>query len=352
MVKRAFIYIATLLVAVACQHKELCYRHPHTATVRINVDWSNFEQKENPSGMTVMIYQHSTGAMEKAKPSGADVLEGPLKIMSNNTAYIETDLPEGVYHSIVFNQSETEFGTLLFNNLEEWQKAEVIAGPAPTKWYTTRNEDEKTAFEPEWFGTSWVEGVPLTYEMIQQWGQTFGLASKAPDAINLINHTAKNVIWTVEINILVKNVYNLKSARGAITGLAEGYSLGGAKVLESKVTHLLEEWSLNTDLADPTRGTLKIKLLSFGLPLGHNALPDENLLNLSVLLVDNKTQLDFPLPVGNLWEKSTEGEDLKLTLNLELPEPLPDVKPEGGSAGGFDATVEDWGEEIEIEVPV
>ena len=56
--------------------------------------------------------------------------------------------------------------------------------------------------------------------------------------------------------------------------------------------------------------------------------------------------------VEHVSKKKFVLEDLKLTLNLELPEPLPDVKPEGGSAGGFDATVEDWGEEIEIEVPV
>ena len=31
---------------------------------------------------------------------------------------------------------------------------------------------------------------------------------------------------------------------------------------------------------------------------------------------------------------------------------LPDVKPEGGSSGGFDATVDDWGDEVEFEVGV
>lgn len=350
MVKRAFIYIAILFVAVACQHKELCYRHPHTATIRVNVDWTGFQQKENPTGMTVMVYQNPGSTVQKA--GGTDVLEEPVKVMSNNTAYVELDLPAGVYHSIVFNQSETEFGTLVFNNLLQWEKAEVVAGPAPTKWYTTRTEDEKTAYEPEWLGTGQVQGVGLTHEMIQQWAQYYGVASKAPEAMDLINHTARNVIYTVNISVLVKNVYNLKYARGALTGMSEGYSLAQGKALGSKVTHLLEEWSLQTDPSDPTQGYLKAKLLSFGLPQGHNSLPDENLLNLSVLLVDNKTQLDFPLPVGNLWQKSAPGEDLQLALELELPEPLPDVKPEGGSAGGFDATVEDWGEEIEIEIPI
>ena len=42
--------------------------------------------------------------------------------------------------------------------------------------------------------------------------------------------------------------------------------------------------------------------------------------------------------------------ELRLFLEVTLPTPLPDVKPEGGSSGGFDATVDDWGEEEEIDV--
>lgn len=355
MNRKLFISIAAFwMIAIlsGCHHKELCYRHPHTARVRINTDWSHFEAKEKPTGMTVMIYRNSSTATGKSKPTGENEFVSPVKVLSNNTAYIETDLPEGVYHSVVFNQSESEFGTLLFSNMEDWQKAQVTTGPAPTKWYTTRNEDEKTAHEPEWFGTSSREGAILTYEMIQQWGQAYGLASKAPDAINLDNHDVKNVIYTIEIHVLIKNVYNLKSVRGAITGMAEGYNFSGSRTLGSKVTHLLEEWKLEIDKTDPTRGTIKKAFQSFGLPAGHSDQPEENMLNLSVLLVDNKTQLDFPFEVGHLWQENADGRDLKLTLNLELKDPLPDVKPVGGSEGGFDATVEDWGEEIEVVVPV
>lgn len=352
MARRLLILVMMLVVAVGCEHKEMCYRHPHTATVRVNVDWSDFVKKETPSGMTVLVYQYKSTVSKGSKPSGNDVLTEPVKVMSNNTDYVEVDLPEGIYHSIVFNQSETEFGTLMFKDLNEWEKAQVVAGPAPTKWYTTRGEDEKTAYEPEWLGTSWQEGAVLTYDMIQQWAEYYGVASKAPDAMDLIFHTAKNVIYTVNISVKVKNVYNLKYAREAIEGMAEGYHLSKAAPLNGKVTHLLEEWNLQTDPVDATTGYLKAKLLSFGLPLGHTSTPQENTLNLSVLLVDNKTQLDFYLPVGDLWQKSAQGEELQLSLNLEIPDPLPDVKPEGGSSGGFDATVEDWGDEIEIEIPI
>lgn len=113
----------------------------------------------------------------------------------------------------------------------------------------------------------------------------------------------------------------------------------------------MEEWSMTPDPQDPTQGNIKAQLLCFGLPDGHKATPQENILNLSLLLADNKTILDYQFEVGDQF---AEDDTAHLTLHLEiqLPEPLPDVKPEGGQGGGFDATVNDWGEEIDIAVPV
>ena len=39
MRKSVFIGMTALLMGLtACEHKELCYHHPHTAKVRVNVD--------------------------------------------------------------------------------------------------------------------------------------------------------------------------------------------------------------------------------------------------------------------------------------------------------------------------
>ena len=89
--------------------------------------------------------------------------------------------------------------------------------------------------------------------------------------------------------------------------------------------------------------------MCFGLPDNHKATPQENTLNLSLLLVDNKTILDYTFHVGDQFVEDQE-EHLTLHLEIDLGKPLPDVKPEGGQGGGFDATVDDWGEEIEHDV--
>ena len=45
--KQSIYTLLYTLVAIAlfasCEHKDLCYHHPHTTDVRIDVDWSMFE---------------------------------------------------------------------------------------------------------------------------------------------------------------------------------------------------------------------------------------------------------------------------------------------------------------------
>lgn len=336
MVKKLLIFIAALIILCGCQHKDLCYLHPHTIPIRVHVDWEQFRHKEEPTGMTVMAFPQNGGK--------------PVTVLSNTLTYADLYLSAGYYNSIVFNQSVTEFGSLEFRNMEEYQQAEVIAGPAPTKWYTTRGEDEKTAYEPEWFGTSKEEGTEVTKEMIEDMGHIHHMGARDNYAVDLIYHTPENVIYTVKVFVHIENIYNLRSARAALSGMAEGYKFAAGKNSSNKVTHLLEEWKLVQDRQDPTKGYIEATLQCFGLPTGHTATAAENTLNLDLLLVDNKTIVNCPIEAGNKFIKVGDHKQLELHLIVELKDPLPDVKPEGGSSGGFDATVDDWGDEEEHDI--
>lgn len=328
------------LAATSCDHKAICLMHPHAAPMKINVDWSDFMEKETPSGMTVIVYPHDGGA--------------PISTKSNTISHVLVNLPMGHYNTIVFNQSETEFGSLEFRNLSSYQNAEVTTVQAPTKWYTTKDQNERIVHEPEWFGTDNHENAEVTAQMIAQSTKDFaqnnhGSRSGTKGEIDLIHLKPQNIIHTVNVSVHIKNIYNLRSARAALEGIAEGYKLGAGKRSSNQVTHLLEEWSMTTDPQDPTQGTIKAKLLCFGLPDNHKATPQENTLNLSLLLIDNKTILDYTFHVGDQFVEDQE-EHLTLHLEIDLGNPLPDIEPEDDQGGGFDATVTDWGEEIEHEV--
>lgn len=58
--KRTF-YITTLLAAVftSCEHKDLCYMHPHTTEIHVIFDWSyapDAETNQEVEGMCVWFY--------------------------------------------------------------------------------------------------------------------------------------------------------------------------------------------------------------------------------------------------------------------------------------------------------
>lgn len=331
--------IAVVMMVSSCRHKDLCLLHPHTVPIRINTDWSKFIEKEEPSGMTVIVYPQDGGS--------------PIFARSNDLSHVLVYLQAGMYSSVVFNQSENEFGSLEFRNLKDYHAAEVCVVHAPTKWYTTRTENEIVAHEPDWFGTDTEVNAEVTKEMVEK-VQHSVMQSKGSESntritksgIDLIYHTVENVIYTLNVKIHIKNAYNLRQARGAISGMSEGYRISQATRSNRKVTHLLEQWSLGTHADDPTMGTINAKILCFGLPQSHRSTSEENTLTLSLLLVDGKTVVNYTFNVGDLI-KEGETEDLTLHLELEIPDPLPDVEPVDGDAGGFDATVDEWGEEIE-----
>ena len=346
MVRKILTYIAITVLAVAftsCRHKDLCLLHPHTAPIRINVDWSKFIDKEEPSGMTVIVYPQDGSA--------------PVFTRSNDLSHVLVYLPAGMYNSIVFNQSENEFGSLELRNLNNYTKAEVATIQAPTRWYTTRVENEKVVHEPEWFGTDKEENAEVTKQMIEWVQHSFMESTQSNNGtkttksgIDLIYHTVENVIYTLDVKVHMKNIYNLRSARSAISGMAEGYLLAAQTRSNKTVTHLMEQWSLNAAPHDPTLGTIQTKIMCFGLPDNHGKTPQENTLTLSLLLVDGKTILNYTFNVGDLIREGDLDGELTLHLELAIDEPLPDVEPVDGDAGGFEATVDDWGEEIEHSI--
>ena len=329
-----FLWILLMLL-VSCNHHELCYHHPHTAQVRVNVDWSEFEE-ENPTGMTVMVYPADGGK--------------PYTSVTHTLSHASFSLPEGTYHSLVFNQSVSEFGSLKFRQMDHYTEAEVVSASHESRWYEGRADGGRVVTQPEWIATHCEEGGMVTREMVEKMRPEGKYRSGEGAEYVLSNLVAQNIIYTVHVRVYIKGIYNLRSARAAMDGLAEGYRFAAARPSNVTATYLMEEWKLTVDKNDPTRGYIDTNLYCFGLPDGHQGKADENLFTLSVLLVDNKTVLDFPFMVGDKFESGDANVSLQLNLELTIADPLPDVKPEGGSGSGFDAIVEDWGEEIEHDI--
>lgn len=76
-----FIAFSVLISAVSCEvdldfgFKDLCFYHPHTAPVQVNVDWSGFRNVEIPTGMTSYVWS-------------ADSDEKPSRFITHTLNYI------------------------------------------------------------------------------------------------------------------------------------------------------------------------------------------------------------------------------------------------------------------------
>lgn len=339
-----FLYVIVLMLAfTACEHKELCLYHEHVdySRLRVNVDWTDFLPFETPTGMTVAMYPRDG--------------KEPIVALTNNIDYAVLSLPEGTYDMLVYNQSISEFGSMHFSDMENFAESKVIGAATSSRWYISRLPEETVIAQPEWLGLEVQTGLQVTSRMVEKTNEYIAqsLGGRADGDTVLTTAYQRNVISTLQVNVHIKGIHNLRASRASITGMANGYMLGKNCPASGIATQLLETWSIDVDKADPTQGVITALITSFGLPYGHAGVEDENELMLSLLLVDGKTVLDFSFAVGDKFEYE-EGLGthvrLALRLNLDLETTLPDVKPEGGGSSGFDATIDDWGDEEDYDI--
>ena len=316
-------WLLTILFA-SCIYDDYsdCPQESDRKMVRINVDWHLFD-KEVPTGMTVMVFPWSGGA--------------PHTVLTNEITHADFSLEPGKYRVLVFNQSTTEFGTLDFLGMDSYETARAVVQHATSRWYS-RGDDELIGVEPEWLASDKLDEFDVS------------------DDFSEVTLTPKNVLSQIQVSVKVPGIKNLRYVRGSLTGISEGFLLGQGKPLLSKVTYLLESWTKSVDENEATLGTLKASVKCFGLPETASPDAENNQLSLSALLIDNKTQVDHQFAVGDKFKKDENSSELGYTVSLhvdvQMPQPLPEVKPSEGSSGGFDVTVKDWGkpEDIDMEL--
>ena len=374
------VLVMAIIAAVSCTQdldlgfKELCFYHPHTAPVKVKVDWSKFRHIERPTGMTVYAY-----------PLNPD--EDLFRFVSHNLDAVTLDLKAGFFHAFAFNQSDSEYATLEFYNLEDFDNAEARVIQVKSNWYSTRTPDTKLGAEPEWLAIDCLQNIEVSEEMVEIAEQEYlaarqeaararkqarkELDTKAPTKVTKTQHEVgtlvpKSIIKNVDIYVHLENMHFLRSALGALEDMAEGCYISTRQTTEGLVTHTIESWQFvyNKDVdgaEDLMNGAIKATLSTFGIPAGHTGLSEENNLYIKLLLVDNETILELNFPIGeqlasiNEYDGTQFDENGKVIwpeIHVYWPEPLPEVKPVNGGTGGFDVGVSDWGEEEIVILPL
>lgn len=290
--------------------------------LRVVTDWTAFD-KEVPTGMTVKVFPQGDGLSRS--------------VTTNDITHADFNVAAGQYNIFAFNQSTSEFNTVEFSNMDSYHGATVTAVDRTSSWYT-RADKERLVYEPEWIAV----------------GNATDVTVRGNDT-TLVNIALHNIICTVTVRIHVPGISNLRSFRGALTGVASGFNIAAGTATSDTVTYVMEKWTKILDADDPTQGILAATFTCFGLPTGHLDLATSNRLDVSALLVDGTTQVDHTFYVGDKFEKgdASAGEieaplQVSLKVDVTIPDPLPDVDPK--DTGGFDVVVDDWGKPEDVNI--
>lgn len=368
------VVFTVILFAVSCDKdidfgfKDLCFYHPHTAPVKVKIDWSHFRHLEKPTGMSVYLWSRYNENKNKT-------------FLTHDLNSLNLNLEKGLYDAFVYNQSEDEYATIEFHNLNDFDKAEARVIQVKSNWLNTKLPNTKVGAEPEWLAIDCVRDIDVTEEMVAR-AEAEYLAT-LPEANKQLQHqkstreatktenevgplVPKSIIKNVDIYVHLENLIYLRSALGAIGDMAEGCYIATRQPTERRITHTMGTWGVvygqtSSGAINMMKGAIKVSLSTFGLPAGHTGNPDDNNLYIRLLLVDNATILEKNFPIGDLlaglneYDGSLLDEDgvpIWPEVHVYWPEPLPEVEAVGAGSGGFDVNVDDWGEEITTILPL
>ena len=160
------------------------------------------------------------------------------------------------------------------------------------------------------------------------------------------------------VSVYARNVDLLQALRASTSGMARSLVITPDVTGDETAIQMIREWKLVMDDEANKIGHLDGIITTFGLPNNESGSADRDpSLNVSALMVDNSTVADYTFEVGDMIRQLDPNPGYKHLFRLVLgsvEEPamvLPIVDPEP-SGGGFTAGVEDWEEEVNVDVNI
>ncbi|MBP5704438.1 MAG: DUF5119 domain-containing protein [Paludibacteraceae bacterium] len=344
-----------ILFATSCDRRQLWDEWDELVPVDIKVDWSgsrwpDFDEGAAPTGMSVYAYDQTDK-------------QDPVVVVTNEIEHTELKLYDGEWNIFVFNQSVMEYASLKFSGMDKYSSAQIETIPQVSRWFsssraewvtrsnspwavqtranaeTRADEYSLTTKQPIWFANDCYEGVIIDEDKIIR---EFTPHTRFSDGI----FYTKSSIIKMGVKVHFKGYGNLYTVRSVISGVAKSYNISPMHAQTEMTAHELTGWKgvAETD----STGYVETTFQTFGLVKGYTYKPEELYLHLDVMLVDGETIMTYDLPVGNLVKKSNE-DDIDLIIDVEDPLELPNVKMTG-DGNGFDITVSDWEDEINIDI--
>ena len=352
------IALLALLSLASCERYEVEKYYTGTANIRVDIDWMK-EFGERPSGMTLILARNGDSI------TYTDI--------TNDVDYYDLQLEPGEYKMLIFNRTFNEFGSMRFFQTKSFND---IYAYAVQMQRTTEDWDVNVSYmrEPEHIGCA-VDTFVISPEMIDgdfrfvNWRDKMEVSNDTLKLHEVVEPMATDLI----IRVKIIGFKYMSDVVGNISGMADGFLLSQAWRRTQVGYHFLDQWTAQAAPDESTDqmsvGYITTKVSTFGLPHGRELLsqrlPAYNALTLCFTLIDG-TKHVFRYPVGDkiVYREAEVNQyfnktDVTLELDLEIITPfyendevpnLPYAQPPG--TGAFDADVEDWGDDENVDVPM
>lgn len=335
---RAIMSILTtcLILLPGCDRNDLCYDHPHE-NLHVTVVWDSIPealQASLPEGVRISMYAAQQARQEQ---SG-----------SNYTYYRDTYggdimVQDGTYDFLLFN-SDTEM--IQLRGMDNVRTAEAYLGARTRTPYTKgvsdknirysdascanlRTRNETLIAEPDRFFATY-----SSLETVETFGRTLS---------DTIYAYPRSRVLHVTLRVKVKGLKGAASCRASLSGVSRGLSLATGECTAETGTAIFD-----MDKADDSFLSKAINV--FGLVRSPDDTPEEeriqHIVQLEFVMRDGSVA-DYEFEISDQIDFDSIEPEIVIPIVVEEVE-LPEVEVPDGSGGGFDATLNGWGEEVEI----
>lgn len=318
--------LGLLLLLGACERRELTYFSE--SEISVAVDWARAGlEAEKDYGATLIVYPQ-----EGTKP---------YIVLMGEREGTTVRLPSGRYDAVIFNRSFDDFGALAFRN---WQTRETFEAYA--RKVETRSQTRVIVSSPERLAGTRTSFV-VTEDMLGNYAPTRSDNPGCSQEKCLIRLMPLPLTCEVKVILKVKGLNNVRAAKCILQGVPLSiYMYSGQPGNDTGG----QEFSAGDPVFAPgtlSDGTLTGTINTFGLQ--KDVLYE---LKIKALLVDGKTVIEQTMTNVVPKEETDEQGNPVFLLEVNVPNPFPDVKPEGSTDSGFDAEVDDWDKEENVDIEI
>ena len=306
-----FLMMAELLSS--CEHKELCYDHPHRQNVEVTFDWSEAPDA-NPATMSLYLYPDEGGE--------------PIRYEFTDKNGETISVPAGTYHAICVNSDKEthringkeKFNTFEVTSAETQALQGLLASMAKFEPRARGTEKERVMLGPAMLYSAHAERV-----VIKPAGEMSTITMKPKSRVKYFSVEIKNV----------ENIRSVKAMSASLSGLSGGWLAGIDQLSSERVTipFALE--------VDPSLTIVRGKENLFGHCQDSSA---KHVLMVYAQLTDDSNwfyEVDVTDQVHAADQE--EGAPIKIELDkLPFPESVP-----GGS--GLQPSVNKWNE-VQVDI--